>query len=58
VDNGLYILQYEDYTILFMENDIEEAKNMKLLLCAFEQLLGLKIIFHKSDSFAMVKLVI
>src|SRR6185312_5968434 len=42
VDNGLSILQYADDTILSMENDLEEAKNMKLLLCAFEQLSGLK----------------
>ena len=34
-----------------MENDIEEAKNMKLMLCAFEQLSGLKINFHKSELF-------
>ena len=34
-----------------MENDLEEAKNMKLLLCAFEQLPGLKINFHKSEMF-------
>ena len=34
-----------------MENDLEEAKNMKLLLCAFEQLSGLKINFHKSEMF-------
>jgi hypothetical protein len=27
------------------------AKNMKLLLCAFEQLSSLKIIFHKSELF-------
>ena len=45
VDNGLSILQYADDTILFMENDLEEAKNMKLLLCAFEQLSDLKINF-------------
>jgi hypothetical protein len=38
----LSILQYADDTILFMENYWEEAKNMKLLLCAFGQLLGLK----------------
>jgi len=51
VDDGLSILQYADDTILFMENDLEEAKNMKLLLCAFEQLSGLKINFHKSEMF-------
>jgi len=34
-----------------MDNDLEKAKNMKLLLCAFEQLSGLKINFHKSELF-------
>ena len=34
-----------------MENDIEQRKNMKLLLCAFEQLSSLKIDFHKSELF-------
>ena len=30
---------------------MEQAKNMKLLLCVFEQLSGLKINFHKSELF-------
>jgi hypothetical protein len=34
-----------------MDNDPERAKNMKLLLYAFEQLSGLKINFHKSELF-------
>jgi hypothetical protein len=51
VDDGLSILQYADDTILFMENNLEEVKNMKLLLCAFEQLSGLKTNFHKSEMF-------
>lgn len=51
VDDGISILQYADDTIIFMENSIEEAKNMKLLLCAFEQLFGLKINFHKTEIF-------
>ena len=38
VDEGLSILQYADDAVIFMDNDIERAKNMKLLLCAFEQL--------------------
>jgi hypothetical protein len=42
VDGGLSILQYADDTILFMEHDLEKAKNLKLLLSAFEQLSGLK----------------
>jgi hypothetical protein len=34
-----------------MNNDLEKAKNMKFLLCAFEQLSGHKINFHKSELF-------
>ena len=51
VDDGLSILQYTDDTILFMDHDIEHEKNMKLLLSVFEQLSGLKIIFHNSELF-------
>ena len=51
VDEGLSILQYADDTILFMDHDLEKARNMKLLLCAFEQLSGFKINFHKSEIF-------
>ena len=49
IDGGLSILQYADDTINFMDRDIEQAKNLKQLLCAFEQLFGLKINFHKSE---------
>ena len=51
VDDRLSILHYADDTINFMDNDLERAKNMKLLLSAFEQLSGLKINFHKSEMF-------
>jgi hypothetical protein len=51
IDDGIFILQYADDTILFMEHDLEQAANMKLLLCPFEQLSGLKINFHKSGLF-------
>jgi len=51
VDEGLSVLQYADDIAIFMDNDLEKARNMKLLLCAFEQLLGLKINFHKSKMF-------
>jgi hypothetical protein len=44
-------LQYADDTIMFMENDLEQASNMKLLLCAIERLSVLKINFHKSELF-------
>jgi hypothetical protein len=56
VEGGVSILQYADDTILFMENDFEKATNMKLILCIFEHLSGLKINFHKSDFFATKKL--
>ena len=53
VDEGLSILQYADDTLLFMDHDhdLENARNMKLSLCAFEQLSGLTINFHKSEIF-------
>ncbi|WVZ59399.1 LOW QUALITY PROTEIN: hypothetical protein U9M48_009545 [Paspalum notatum var. saurae] len=51
VDGDLSILQYADDTIIFMNNDLEHAHNMKLLLCAFEQVSSLKINFHKSEIF-------
>jgi hypothetical protein len=51
VRDGLSILQYADDTILFMEHNFEQAKNMKLLLSDFEQLSRLKINFYKSDFF-------
>ena len=38
VENGLSILQYADDTVLFFDHDIEQAKNLKLLLGTFEQL--------------------
>jgi hypothetical protein len=49
IDGGLSIIQYADDTIIFLNNDIQKARNMKLLLCAFEQIAGLKINFHKSE---------
>jgi hypothetical protein len=51
VDDGLSILQYADDTIIFLDHDPSKARNLKLLLCAFEQLLGLNINFYKSEIF-------
>nr|ABA98098.1 hypothetical protein LOC_Os12g26660 [Oryza sativa Japonica Group] len=48
VDDGLSILQYADDTLIFLDHDLEQAKNMKAILCVFEQLSGLKINFHKN----------
>ena len=51
VDGGVSILQHADDTIIFMEHDLAKVRNMKLVLCLFEQLTGLKINFHKSELF-------
>ncbi|WVZ91890.1 hypothetical protein U9M48_038003 [Paspalum notatum var. saurae] len=51
VEGGLSILQYADDTILFLNHDMEQAKNMKMILCMFVELSGLKINFHKSEIF-------
>jgi hypothetical protein len=51
VEDGLSILQYADDTILFLDDDLEKAKGLKLVLSAFEKLSGLKINFHKSELF-------
>jgi hypothetical protein len=37
----------------FFDHDMEQAKNMKLLLSVFEQFSGLNINFHKTKSFVM-----
>jgi hypothetical protein len=51
VEDGLSILQYAGDTILFLEHDLEQAKNLKIILCVIEQLSSLKISFHKSELF-------
>jgi hypothetical protein len=43
VDGGLSVLQYADDIILFLDDDLVKARNLKLVLCAFEKLSGLKI---------------
>lgn len=45
------ILQCADDDIIFMDHEFDQARNMKLLLCTFEQLSGLKINFHKRETF-------
>jgi hypothetical protein len=47
LDGGLSILQYIDNTILFMEHDLDKARNMKVILSAFEQLSGLNRVTKK-----------
>lgn len=38
----VYFAYADDTTILFMDHDIGKATNIKMFLCAFEQLSGLK----------------
>jgi hypothetical protein len=42
----MQMIQYFLWIIIF-----DQARNLKLLLSAFEQLSGLKINFHKSEIF-------
>jgi hypothetical protein len=51
VEEHLSILQYADDTIIFMDHDTLQTKDLKLVLSTFEQLSGLKINFHKSELF-------
>lgn len=48
IPNGVAILQYDDDTILCMEEDPKTARNMKILLHIYEKMSGLKINFDKS----------
>jgi hypothetical protein len=47
VPGGIAMLQYADDTILLIQDDLEQARNLKLLLYLFEAMSGLKIYFEK-----------
>jgi len=49
IDKGVAILQYADDTIICLKDDMEVARNMKLLLYLYEMMSGLKINFLKSE---------
>jgi hypothetical protein len=49
IPNGVAILQCADDTIMCLKNDMEKARNMKLLLYIFERMSGLKINFEKNE---------
>lgn len=46
-------LQYADDTLLFVGNNIHQARNLKWFLSLFEQLSGMRINFHKSDLYCI-----
>jgi hypothetical protein len=47
---GIVSLQYADDTILFLENDIVKARDLKCLLASVERLLSMRINYDKCDS--------
>jgi hypothetical protein len=47
VPRGAYMFQYADDTFFLFEDSLESARNLKLILCFFEHLSGLKVNFHK-----------
>jgi hypothetical protein len=49
IAKGVVVLQYADDTIMCLKDDINNAKNMKLLLYLYEMMSGLKINFSKSE---------
>lgn len=49
ITNGVAILQHADDTIICLEDNIERARNTKLLLYLYESMSGLKINFLKSE---------
>jgi len=49
IGGGLALLQYADDTILCIQDDLEVAQILKLLLYLYEGMSGLKINFNKSE---------
>lgn len=49
VEGGLVILQYANGTVFLLEGKREYARNLKFILCLFEQRAGLKINFYESE---------
>ncbi|XP_026399012.1 uncharacterized protein LOC113294851 [Papaver somniferum] len=46
-------LQFSDDTLIFLDADVEQVKNLRLILLSFEMLTGLKIDFAKSQIFGV-----
>ena len=42
LDDGLSILQYADDTIIFIDHDLEQAKNLKLFTLCFRAVIQVK----------------
>ena len=48
-DGGVIRLQYAYDSLLFLQNNLENALNIKWFLSLFEQVSGMSINFHKCD---------
>lgn len=53
VENGVVSLLYADDTILFLDSDTSQARNMKWILTCFEQMYEMRINYHKSEMVPM-----
>ncbi|WVZ79552.1 LOW QUALITY PROTEIN: hypothetical protein U9M48_027117 [Paspalum notatum var. saurae] len=53
VEGGLTHLQYADDTILFLNDSLEEIRNVKFLLFCYEEMSGMKINYSKSEIFTV-----
>jgi len=49
IPGGVIILQYADDTIMCLKDNMDMARNLKLLLYLYEMMSGLKINFNKSE---------
>jgi hypothetical protein len=49
ISGGVVSLQYADDTFLFVDNDIESARNLKWVITYFKQASGMKINYNKSE---------
>jgi hypothetical protein len=55
IHQGVAVLQYADDTILLIQDDAQQAVNLKLLLYIFESMSGLKINFEKSEMMMILE---
>jgi hypothetical protein len=46
---GIINMQYADDTLLFIENNLSSAINLKWILACFEHMSSMRIKFHKYD---------
>jgi hypothetical protein len=47
IPKGVAVLKYADDTIICLEDNVQKARHVKLLLYLYEQMSGLKINFEK-----------